>query len=72
MEAERAVAFYQKHLERVKKYNQDHKEDLSKKSREYFQKIKADPAKYQDYKDKKKERYRELNPKPVLPVKEFA
>ena len=67
----RAEEFYKRHLERLRKYNQDHADIIRARAREQFKKIKNDPEKYKEYLDKKRKRYRELNPKPVLPVKEF-
>jgi len=67
----RAEEFYKRHLERLRKYNQDHADVIRARAREQFKKIKNDPEKYKEYLDKKRKRYRELNPKPVLPVKEF-
>lgn len=62
---------HKKQLERVRKYNQDHKDELNAKSREYFKKIKEDPEKYKLYLENKRKKYKEQNPKPVLPVKVF-
>jgi len=67
----KAEQFYKRHLERLRKYNQDHADVIRARAREQFKKIKGDPEKYKEYLDKKRKRYRELNPKPVLPVKEF-
>ena len=67
----KAEEFYKRHLERLRKYNQDHADIIRARAREQFKKIKNDPEKYKEYLDKKRKRYRELNPKPVLPVKEF-
>ena len=67
----RAEEFYKRHIERLRKYNQDHADIIRARAREQFKKIKNDPEKYKEYLDKKRKRYRELNPKPVLPVKEF-
>lgn len=65
------VERHQKQLERVRKYNQDHKGELNAKSREYFKKLKEDPEKYKKYLEAKRKKYKELNPKLVLPVKVF-
>jgi len=65
------VERHEKQLERVRKYNKEHAEELNAKSRAYFQKIKADPERYALYKEAKTKKYREANPKQVLPVKEF-
>lgn len=67
----KAEIYYEKQLARVRKYNEAHREELNAKSREYFQKIKADPDKYTLYKEQKRKKYKEQNPKPVLPIKEF-
>ena len=67
----RAEQFYQRHLERLRNYNKEHAEVIRARAREQFKKIKNDPDKYKEYLEKKRKRYREQNPKPVLPVKEF-
>lgn len=71
MEKSKAELFYEKHLERVRQYNKEHRAEINEKSKQRFQKIKADPVAYKEYLAKKAKRYKELNPKPVLPVKEF-
>jgi hypothetical protein len=55
---EKAILCYEKQLARVRKYNESHKEDLNAKSREYFQKIKADPERYKLYKEQKRNKYK--------------
>lgn len=65
------VERHQKQLERVRKYNVEHKDELNAKSREYFQKLKLDPEKYPKYLEEKKKKYRKNNPIVMLPVKEF-
>jgi vacuolar-type H+-ATPase subunit H len=67
----KAEQFYQRHLERLRKYNQDHADVIRARAREQFKKIKENPDKYKEYLDKKRKRYREQNPKQELPVKEF-
>jgi hypothetical protein len=55
MEA-KALEQYSKHLERVRKYNEAHKEELNIKSKSYYHNIiKADPEKYKQYLEQKKE-----------------
>lgn len=54
VDTEKAVEQYKKHLQRLKAYNDTHKEVISKSSREAFQKIKADPERYALYKEKKR------------------
>ena len=71
MEKSKAELYYEKHLERVRKYNQANREKMRERSKEYFKKIKADPERYKGYLEQKRARYKEENPKPVLPVKEF-
>jgi vacuolar-type H+-ATPase subunit H len=70
-ELSKAEAFYQKHLQRLRDYNKAHAEVIRARARKQFQDIKADPEKYKVYLEKKRKKYRELNPKVVLPVKEF-
>jgi hypothetical protein len=67
----KAEKFYLKHLERMKNYNKEHADVIRARAREQFKKIKEDPEKYKLYLEKKRKRYKELNPKPVLPSKEF-
>jgi len=66
------VERHKKQLERVREYNKTHRDEQNEKSRAYFQKIKADPEKYKVYLENKRKKYKEQNPKPVLPVKVFA
>lgn len=56
-ESEKSMKFYQKHLDRLRKYNQEHKDQIKIASRNNFQKIKADTEKYELYKQKKREYY---------------
>jgi|LakMenEpi03Aug12_release.lakeMendotaPanAssembly.Ray.scaffolds.fasta_scaffold13225_6 hypothetical protein len=65
------VERHERQLQRVRKYNKEHKDELNAKSRERFQKIKGDPDKYKVYLEAKRKKYKEQNPKPVLPVKVF-
>jgi hypothetical protein len=70
-QSSKAEMFYKKHLERLRKYNREHADVIRARAREQFKKIKEDPEKYKEYLEKKRKRYRELNPPQVLPVKEF-
>lgn len=55
MEA-KAVEQYHKQLERVRKYNKEHKDELNERSKSYYHnKIKGDPETYKKYLEKKKE-----------------
>lgn len=67
----KAEIYYQKQMARVRKYNENHREEMRERSRAYFKKMKADPEKYEQYKAKKRKEYKDANPKVVLPVKEF-
>lgn len=67
----KAEKFYLKHLERMRNYNKAHADVIRERARKQFQKIKEDEVKYKAYLEKKKMKYREQNPKIVLPVKEF-
>jgi hypothetical protein len=53
-----AVNFYKKHLVRMREYNKRNPEIINKRSREFFQKIKAEPEKYKHKLDKKKQYYK--------------
>lgn len=55
----KALQCYEKQLARIRKYNEIHREELKEKSKEYFQKIKADPERYKLYKEKKRKSYKE-------------
>ncbi len=67
----KAEIYYEKQLARIRKYNNDHRAELNARAKEYFKKIKEDPDKYKVYKENKKKKYAEQNPKTVLPIKEF-
>ena len=55
---EAAVNFYKKQLVNMRNYNKRHSDVVNKRSRDYFQKIKADPEKYKLYLEKKKDYYK--------------
>lgn len=57
VDTEKAIEQYKKHLQRLKAYNQTHKEVINKASRASFQKIKSNPEKYALYKEKKRQYY---------------
>jgi len=57
VDTEKAVEYYQRHLQRLKTYNNAHKEKIRESARAHFQKIKADPEKYAIYKEKKRQYY---------------
>jgi DNA-binding transcriptional MocR family regulator len=71
MEKSKADIYYERHLARMRKYNQENKDKMRDRAREYFKQIKADPERYKLYLEQKREKYKEQNPKPILPVKEF-
>lgn len=54
VDSEKAIEQYKKHLQRLKAYNESHKEVINKASKAAFQKIKADPERYTLYKEKKR------------------
>jgi vacuolar-type H+-ATPase subunit H len=58
VDTEKAVEYYQKHLQRLKAYNEQHKDKIRESARANFQKIKADPEKYALYKEKKRLKYK--------------
>lgn len=58
VDTEKAVEYYQKHLQRLKSYNEQHKDKIRESARAHFQKIKADPEKYAIYKEKKRLQYK--------------
>jgi hypothetical protein len=54
---------HKEQLERVRKYNHEHALEINKKSRENFQKIKADPEKYKVYLEAKRKQYHDKKKK---------
>lgn len=55
---QKAVEQYNKHLERLRKYNAEHREEMRERAREhFFTKIKNDPEKYELYKAEKRQQY---------------
>ena len=70
---EQILERYEKHKQQVQENNIKNAEEGKKYSREYFRdKIKTDPVRYAEYKERKKKVYNLNNPKPpALPVKEF-
>jgi hypothetical protein len=54
---EKAIEQYQKHLERVRKYNHKNKERLREISKVSFENLKSNPEKYEKYKQKKRDYY---------------
>ena len=59
---------HKKQLERIRKYNHEHKAELNAKSRAYFQKIKANHETYEKYLANKRKHY--WDKKNKLPVVE--
>lgn len=57
MDEKKAIEQYKKHLARLKTYYQTNKEKLNQSARDNFKKIKNDPEKYRQYKEKKREQY---------------
>ena len=57
IDTEKAVEQYKKHLQRLKAYNETHKERILQSARASFQRLKADPEKYELYKEKKRQYY---------------
>ena len=57
IDTEKAIQQYKKHLQRLKEYNNTHKEQILQSARSSFQKLKADPEKYDLYKEKKRQYY---------------
>jgi hypothetical protein len=53
----KAEIFYERHLERLRNYNKEHADVIRARSRKQFQDIKADPEKYKEYLEKKREKY---------------
>jgi hypothetical protein len=60
---EKALLFYHRHLQRVRAYNETHREQINSSAKASFQTLKEDPEKYKLYKEKKREQYRKLHPK---------
>lgn len=55
---EKALHYYEKHLERLRKYNQAHKEEIASQIKTTYYKMKEDPEKWEAYKAKKREYYK--------------
>ena len=58
VDTDKAVEYYQRHLQRLKAYNDSHKDKIREAARAHFQKVKADPEKYALYKEKKRLYYK--------------
>ena len=56
---DKATFYYEKHLARLKHYNENHREEIREAARESFKKLKADPVLYEAYKIKKRDKMRE-------------
>ncbi len=68
MEKSKAELYYERHQERVRKYNLANREKMRERSLEYFKRIKADPEKYAHYLKLKRQRYKDKYVTPALPV----
>jgi vacuolar-type H+-ATPase subunit H len=53
----KAEVFYQRHLQRLRNYNKEHADIIRARARKQFQDIKADPEKYKEYLEKKRQQY---------------
>lgn len=59
MNQEKALEFYEKHRERVKKYNQEKREQINEAMKQHYKCIKEDEVKYKEYLEKKRKYYHE-------------
>ena len=62
---------YQRHLARMRDYNRRNADVIRERAKRHYQAIKADPERHRAYLERKRRRYKELNPPVVLPHKEF-
>jgi len=55
----------------MRDYNRRNADVIRERAKRHYQAIKADPEKHRAYLERKRRRYKELNPPVVLPHKEF-
>ena len=57
MNIEKATVFYEKHLQRVRKYNEENRDKINEAMKSNYKKIKNDEQKYKEYLEKKRTQY---------------
>lgn len=57
METNKAIEFYQKHTERVKKYNEENRVKINEKMKQRYHDMKQNEAQYKEYLERKKQTY---------------
>lgn len=57
MNIEKAAVFYEKHLQRVRKYNEENRDKINEAMKSNYKKIKNDEQKYKEYLEKKRIQY---------------
>lgn len=56
---EKALHFYEKHLQRLRQYNETHKDAIRDNVKKSYYKMKEDPERWETFKAKKREYYLE-------------
>lgn len=56
---QKALIFYATHLNRLRRYNKNHKEEINEKAKQSYRNIKENPERYEIYKERRKELYRQ-------------
>jgi hypothetical protein len=57
-EQEKALKLYRYQLDYCRKYNNEHKDEIKQKMKSRYQRIKDDPEKYEQFRAKKREYYK--------------
>lgn len=55
----KAIAFYVKHLNDLRRYNLEHKEELNERAKRNYRNIRDNEERYEAYKQRKRELYRQ-------------
>lgn len=63
---EKAIRFYEKHLERLRKYNDTHREQIRLSAKNSYIKMRDDPERYEVFKAKKRQYYHSKKEQKVL------
>lgn len=54
---EKAITFYVKHLNDLRQYNLQHKDELNERAKQNYRNIRDNPERYDAYKQRKRELY---------------
>jgi hypothetical protein len=55
---ELALIYYAKQLNRLKKFNKTHKEQINESAKKYYKAMRQDPDKHEEHKRKRREAYK--------------